>query len=601
MGLKRYFNVRLLAALGLGAGLIAAVACGGASDAPAAPVAPTAAPASSDAAAPTAMPEATEAMMAEETGGHVNLLVTNIGNGKFDPSLADGEDLKYQRMFQVSLVGGGGGSELTPAVAKDWSVSGDGKTWTFTVNDGFIKAHDGNVITRDDVFFNLDSRVGAESLQLLESTYYEPRDVAVSRLVEGVMKGPADNQVQVEFKTVRLDFAFNWSENSQGPGPMIVPEATMRDRAGATGFEGYENDPIGIGPMRVTDFVHEQRYSFEKFDDFFWTTENGFSEDRSVTFDTLTMEIVPEPAARLAALRGGDAQLIEANINMVGDIESIDGASVAWQPESSYNLVVYVDCWEETMWCYNKEVRQAAEHAINKDDIVNGLYSPEAIAADSFSHVTPNALGWGENLLPRPYDLAKAHELLKSVGFGGPNGDDGTDANGNQVSFTIYTWEAGDLPGLPDLAQLYKDFWTDGLGWEITVEVGDASSTRQRWNNRELGGNVLVRTNECRYDGTSIAQGSYLNPDIAWRVIDDPTLEPWASTTTPVVQESLSDLNLETRAASYNAMWDYLQEETHWGDGFNTNLPWGLGTDVESYEPWTLVPYVTAIWTLKLK
>jgi hypothetical protein len=151
------------------------------------------------------------------------------------------------------------------------------------------------------------------------------------------------------------------------------------------------------------------------------------------------------------------------------------------------------------------------------------------------------------------------------------------------------------------LAQLYKDFWTDGLGWEITVEVGDASSTRQRWNNRELGGNVLVRTNECRYDGTSIAQGSYLNPDIAWRVIDDPTLEPWASTTTPVVQESLSDLNLETRAASYNAMWDYLQEETHWGDGFNTNLPWGLGTDVESYEPWTLVPYVTAIWTLKLK
>ena len=203
MGLKRYFNVRLLAALGLGAGLIAAVACGGASDEPAAPAA-TAAPASSDAAAPTAMPEATEVMMAEETGGHVNLLVTNIGNGKFDPLLTEGEDLKFQRMFQVALVGGAGGSELVPAVAKDWSISDDGKIWTFSVNDGFITAHDGIVITRDDVYFNLNSRVGAEAFELLDTGYYEPRDVALANLIEGVSKGPADDQVQVAFKTVRL-------------------------------------------------------------------------------------------------------------------------------------------------------------------------------------------------------------------------------------------------------------------------------------------------------------------------------------------------------------------------------------------------------------
>ncbi len=601
MGLKRYFNVRLLAALGLGAGLIAAVACGGASDAPAAPVAPTAAPASSDAAAPTAMPEATEAMMAEETGGHVNLLVTNIGNGKFDPLLTEGEDLKFQRVFQTALVGGAGGSELVPSVAKDWSVSDDGKVWTFSVNDGFIQAHDGNVITRDDVYFNLNSRVGAEAFQLLDAGYYEPRDVALANLIEGVSKGTADDQVDVTFKTVRLDFAFNWSENSQGASPMIIPEATMRDRAGATGFEGYETDPIGIGPMSVTDFVLEQKYSFEKFDDFFWTTENGYSEDRSVTFDTLTIEVVPEPAGRLAALRSGDAQLIEANINMIGDIDSVDGASIAWQKESSYNWVVYVDCWTEELWCFPVEARQAAEHAIDKDAIVNGLYTPESVNADSWAHVTPNSLGWGENLRPRAYDLDEAKRLLKSIGYGGADGGDGTDANGEQIAFTVYTWEAGDLPGLPDLAQLYKDFWNDGLGWDVEVTVGDAAATRQKWNNREYPGDVLVRTNEGRFDGTSIAQGGFLNPNIAWRAVDNFENEPWLSTTTPVVQKGLSDLNPDTRSASYNAMYDYLQDQTHWGDGFNTNVPWGLGADVASYEPWSLVPYVTAIWTLKLK
>ena len=260
----------------------------------------------------------------EEAGGHVSVLVTNLGNGKFDPFLTEGEDLKFQRMFQVALVGGKGGSELTPAVAKDWSVSEDGKVWTFSVNEGFITDHEGHMINRDDVFFNLDSRVGVEAQALLESTYYEPRDVALAALIDGVEKGPADDQVSVNFNTVRLDFAFNWSENSQGADPMIVSEAAMRARAGTNGFEGYEDDPIGIGPMRVTDHILKQEYSFEKFEDFFWTPENGFDEDRSVSFDTLDLKVVPEPAARLAALRSGDAQLIEANINMIGDINSID-------------------------------------------------------------------------------------------------------------------------------------------------------------------------------------------------------------------------------------------------------------------------------------
>jgi ABC-type transport system substrate-binding protein len=293
--------------------------------------------------------------------------------------------------------------------------------------------------------------------------------------------------------------------------------------------------------------------------------------------------------------------LIEANINMIGDIEGIDGAAIAWQRESSYNWVVYVDCWTEDLWCFPVEARQAAEHAIDKNAIVNGLYSPESVNADSWSHVTPNSLGWGENLRPRAYDVAKAQELLKSIGFGGADGSEGTDANGEQISFTIYTWEAGDLPALPELAQLYHDFWEQGLGWDVEVVVGDAAATRQAWNNREYPGDVLVRTNEARFDGTSITQGGFLNSAIAWRAIDDPTLEPWASSTTPIVEKGLSDLNAATRQQSYNEMYAYLHDQAYWGDGFNTNVPWGLGSDLASYEPWSLVPYVTAIWTVKLK
>ena len=605
MGLRKLIRVRLLLALGLAAGLMAAVACGGASEAPA--PAATSAPASgssgagSGAAAPTAMPAATDAMMSAESSGHVTVLITNLGNGKYDPFLTEGEDLKFQRMFQVALVGGKGGSELTPAVAEEWSVSDDGLVWTFDIKEDTIQAHNGDIITRDDVFFNLDSRMGVEAQSLLEAGYYEPRDVAFAERVDSVDKGPADNQVSVTFNTVRLDFAFNWSENAQGADPMIVPESAMR-ACGEGGFACYEDNPIGVGAMTVNkpDSILEQKYAFDRFDDFFWHPGNGYDEDRRVSFDSLTLEVVPESASREAALRAGDAQLIEANINMVPSIEGIEGANIAWQRESSYNWVVYVDCWDESLWCYQKEARQAAEHALDKESIVNDLYSPQAINADSWSHVTPNSLGWGENLRPRAYDLEKSAELLKSIGYGGADGLDGTDANGEQIAFKVYTWEAGDLPGLPDLAQLYKDFW-DELGWEVEVVVGDAAATRQAWNNREYPGDVLVRTNEARYDGTSITQGAYNNKAIAWRAIDDPEKEPWASTTTPVVIKGLSDLNEATRQQSYNEMYAYLYDQAYWGDGFNTNVPWGMGPDVATYEPWSLVPYVTAIWTVTLK
>ena len=262
MRLKRFLNARRLLAMGLAAGLITAAACSGAEES---------APADAGNAGSVAMPAATEpAAMAESAGGDVTVLVTNLGNGKYDPFLTEGEDLKFQRMFQVSLVGGKGGSELTPAVAEKWEVSDDGLVWTFDIKEDTIQAHNGETITRDDVFFNLDSRMGVEAQALLEAGYYEPRDVAFAERVDSVDKGPAGNQVSVTFNTVRLDFAFNWSENAQGADPMIVPESAMR-ACGEGGFACYEDNPIGIGAMTVNKegSILKQKYAFEKFEDFF--------------------------------------------------------------------------------------------------------------------------------------------------------------------------------------------------------------------------------------------------------------------------------------------------------------------------------------------
>jgi ABC-type transport system substrate-binding protein len=196
---------------------------------------------------------------------------------------------------------------------------------------------------------------------------------------------------------------------------------------------------------------------------------------------------------------------------------------------------------------------------------------------------------------PYPYDPSKAKKLLADAGFAG-----GKYPDGRPISFQIHTWEAGDTPLLPELSQLFAEAWKKELGLQVEVVVGDSASVRQKWNNRQLPGHMLIRTNEARYDGTSIMIGGWTNPDTAWRVNKDPRVEPWL-TDANVANKALNDLNPQTRQKSFAEAWRYFQDQHVWWSAFYTNLPWGIGPKVKDYKPWSLVPYVTAIWTVEMK
>ena len=217
--------------------------------------------------------------------------------------------------------------------------------------------------------------------------------------------------------------------------------------------------------------------------------------------------------------------------------------------------------------------------------------------------MTPNSMGYSPELDPLPFDPDGARALLAQVGIVDGKDTTGKIQGGNQIEFDIRTWEAGDTPLLPELSQLMKDAWEEELGFKVKVNVGDASAVRGEWNNRQLPGAVLVRTNEARFDGTSIVTGSWNNPDIAWRAIKGPDFEPWKSTSVKAALLALNDINPATRAQSFNTAYKVLKDENLWWSAFYTNLPWGVGSSIVdgSYKPWNLVPYVTALWTIELK
>ena len=569
---------------------IIAAACSSSEPTPAAAPAPAApAPAAPAPAAPAPAAPAAEV----GAGQTLNVLITNLGNGRVDTWLSDGEDLKFLRILDAPLVGGEGGSSLIPGTIKAWDMTSDGLNWTFTVQDDFVTFQNGDKLTVDDVQWSVDKMLGNEARRLESTGYYEPRNIGDAAQFDSVDLGPGADQFTVKGQRPRPDLPFWLSENAQGPQGLVQPKAytLSQVKSGDAGFEGYERAPIGAGPMSITDWVPEQKYSFERFTDYWWHPGNGFAEDRRIKFEFLNMEVVPEDATRVAALQAGSANLIEANVLMTDGIKGA-GAEIVWQDQSAYNWILMVDCWEPDMWCYDAGVRRAVEMAVNKRQIVEELYGRGA-TVKGWSYVTPDSMGYSSALDPLPYDLEGAKALLAKSGI-----VDGKMANGEQVSFKINTWDAGDTPLLPELSQLMADAWNNDLGFDVEVVVGDASAVRQKWNNRQFPADVLVRTNEARFDGTSITSGGYNNKDIAWRSVRDPDEEPWLTNTTIPVRKALNDLS-STRNASFVELYKLLKEDAQQWSAFYTNLPWGVGKDIKpgTYKPWTLVPYVTAIWT----
>ncbi|MDO8749557.1 MAG: ABC transporter substrate-binding protein [Dehalococcoidia bacterium] len=516
----------------------------------------------------------------------VTELINTAGNGLFDPTRIDEIGLQYGRMFQTSLMeetGKSGG--ITPGIAKSWEMSPDGKAWTFTIRDG-VKAHNGEAINVDDVFGSLDSRFGAVAKVRIAAGELTSTTLTTAQGTQSVEKVDPD-KVRITMKEPRPDLAYFLSSAGYGPYGFIIP----MDYWNQVGKDGYEAKPVGVGPFKVVSFIPQQEIVFERFDDYYYQPKNGFPEDRRPKFTRLIQRIVPEAATRSAALQAGQADLIQANLFMLTDIEKA-GGKVVYTEETNYLRFIFRDCWTPDMWCYKKEVRQALEYAIDKETLVQQLYGPKIAVVKGWAHVTPNAMGYLPGVTdPFPYDVKKAKELLAQAGF--PEG------KGLPV-IKMYTFQADELPLVVELASAVASGWRKQLGLQIEVVVSDATSFGARSNARQLPGIIEFRPNEARYNGLGITRSQYFSPTSVSRVCD-PVAPDCVEMAKLVGERMLQPADPATLFKNYQEVYTVLRDNSRNGSLFYVNTPWGLGPRVKDYKPWPLMSYTTAIWTLELK
>jgi peptide/nickel transport system substrate-binding protein len=378
------------------------------------------------------------------------LVVTTVGDPKtFNPITAnESSSQDIYRFLFASLLGYDTPSQsVEPGLADWWTNSPDGRTWTFRLRKN-LHWSDGAPLTADDVVFTWNVICNPKIDNVMRDQFVIGGKTFTVTKVD-------DLTVQVVTPEVYAPFLENF-----GAGVPILPRHVLGGAvangtfASAYGTDTPAKDIVGSGPFVIQQYKPSQYTLLARNPYFFEVDSNG---QRLPYLDNVIYTVVPDMNAvslrmltgesdaddfilpydyhsfKAAAARGG-FKFVEPGIGLEN--------SFFWFNENTNvnpktgRPYVYP---KKLKWFRNVKFRQACSYAIDRDAIVNSIYSGRAMPAYGF--VTPGNKKWYDpNIQKYPHDPAKALALLKEIGIEKRNGDDFlTDADGNKIEFVLNT------------------------------------------------------------------------------------------------------------------------------------------------------------------
>ncbi len=279
--------------------------------------------------------------------------------------------------------------KIQPNLAERWSISKDGKLYTFKLRKG-VKFHNGQEMKAEDIKFAIDYTL-------------EPRNGAY---------GLSDLE---QVKRVEAPDKYTLKIHLKKASPVFLSLLTSIRAFSAIPKESLEGGvkqlsvfPPGTGPFKFVEWKSKRRIVLVP-------NENYWGQKAYI--DKLILRPIRNATVRFTALRAGDVDMVDtAPLEWVqqvvnGNIKGINYASAPREILRRLQFNVPAPPFN------NKKLRQAVAHAINRKELMQSIFYEFGVPSDQ---KYPKGHVWYFQGISWPaYDLAKARTLLKEAGYKG--------------------------------------------------------------------------------------------------------------------------------------------------------------------------------------
>ena len=296
-----------------------------------------------------------------------------------------------------------------PELATSWEANDDLSSYTFQLRRG-VKFHHGKEFKAEDVLFTFE--------RLLDPVFDSPQRSTFATIQEIIV---------LDDYTIRFDL-----DGPNGFFPASLSHFAGRILPADVDASRLTLEEFGTGPFKILEHLAGERTTMVRNDDY-W-------EEGKPYLDELVILAIPEAAARAAALKSGDVDLVfQLEVQSISGIESNPDTVVL---KTSSTSLIALDMDNRFPPFDNKLVRQAMQAATDREAIRQAMFF--GLGSPAYDHpVPPNDPRFAPQYKPLDYNPDLARSLLEQAGY--PDG----------LDIELYTADLGS--GMLELAVAFKE------------------------------------------------------------------------------------------------------------------------------------------------
>ncbi|MFM9997739.1 MAG: ABC transporter substrate-binding protein [Betaproteobacteria bacterium] len=302
-----------------------------------------------------------------------------------------------------------GSTTVVPGLAERWTVSPDGKEYTFFLRKG-VKWHSNKNfkptrdMNADDIIFAIERQWKEDNpyFKVTSANHSYFGDMGMDKLIKSVDKVDAMT-VKITLNKSDAPFLSGWAMEYAGVQSKEYADAMLK--AGTP--EKIDQEPIGSGPFYLVQYQKDAIIRYKAFPEYY---------AGKAKIDDLVFAITPDASVRWAKLQKGECHVMP--YPNPADLDAMRKDPKVTVLEQAGLNVGYL-AYNTTKKPFDDvRVRKAINMAINKQAIIDAVYLSSGVAAKN--PIPPTQWSYNNAIKDDPFDPAAAQKLLAAAGL--PNG-----------------------------------------------------------------------------------------------------------------------------------------------------------------------------------